>query len=96
MRSEIRERVLEAQREKLSTVNSYLDRIKGIVEGLRLFAGKDKGLLTDNIDVNARIEGSTGPGLSIVYRIVEGHCGTISVRSKLDIGTTFTIIIPVR
>ncbi|MDQ1636771.1 MAG: two-component system, NtrC family, sensor kinase [Pyrinomonadaceae bacterium] len=38
----------------------------------------------------------TGLGLSTSYGIVEKHCGTISVRSKLDQGTTFTVQIPVR
>jgi signal transduction histidine kinase len=170
------------------------DRIKGIVEGLRRFARKDEGLLTDKIDVNAsigassrlaqnqvnkccdiqlelapnlptilgnaqkieqillnliinasqampegrrgliliktrhdaarviievkdngkgmsertlksifdpffttrRAQGGTGLGLSIAYRIVEEHGGTIKVTSKLDVGTTFTITIPVK
>ncbi len=34
------------------------ERIKGIVEGLRRFARKDEGLLTDSIDVNACIDAS--------------------------------------
>jgi signal transduction histidine kinase len=41
-----------------------------------------------------RARGGTGLGLSIVYRIVEEHGGTISVVSKLEEGTTFTIRIP--
>ncbi|MEO7971545.1 MAG: ATP-binding protein [bacterium] len=38
----------------------------------------------------------TGLGLSTSYGIIEKHCGTISVQSKLDHGTTFTVRIPVR
>lgn len=38
----------------------------------------------------------TGLGLSTSYGIIEKHCGTISVQSKLDQGTTFTVRIPVR
>jgi two-component system NtrC family sensor kinase len=38
----------------------------------------------------------TGLGLSTSYGIIEEHCGTISVQSKLDQGTTFTVRIPVR
>jgi signal transduction histidine kinase len=170
------------------------DRIKGIVEGLRRFARKDEGLLTDKINVNACIEassrlsqnqvnkscdiqlelapdlpaivgnaqkieqvllnliinasqampeqrrglivvrtrhengnvlievkdngkgmsertvknifdpffttrraqGGTGLGLSIAYRIIEEHGGAISAASKIDVGTTFTISIPVK
>jgi len=37
---------------------------------------------------------STGLGLSIVYRIVEHHGGSIHVKSKINEGTTFTIILP--
>jgi signal transduction histidine kinase/DNA-binding response OmpR family regulator/ligand-binding sensor domain-containing protein len=36
----------------------------------------------------------TGIGLSIVKELVEIHHGEIAVESKLNIGTTFTIIIP--
>ncbi|WP_240491840.1 sensor histidine kinase, partial [Acinetobacter baumannii] len=38
----------------------------------------------------------TGLGLSIVKNIVEGHHGTITVRSKLGEGTTFSIQLPVQ
>lgn len=39
---------------------------------------------------------STGLGLSVVYGIVEQHAGTIDVESKVDQGTTFTIVLPRR
>lgn len=38
----------------------------------------------------------TGLGLSMTYGIVERHRGTISVESKVDKGTTFTVRIPLR
>src|SRR6266446_186464 len=38
----------------------------------------------------------TGLGLSTSYGIIERHRGTISVQSKLDQGTTFTVQIPIR
>jgi signal transduction histidine kinase len=37
---------------------------------------------------------NTGLGLSLVYGIVEQHAGIIDVKSKVDEGTTFTIILP--
>jgi two-component system NtrC family sensor kinase len=36
----------------------------------------------------------TGLGLSVVYGIIERHGGSISVDSKVDTGTTFTITLP--
>ena len=37
----------------------------------------------------------TGLGLSIVYQIIREHGGQISVESKIDKGTAFTILLPV-
>jgi signal transduction histidine kinase len=41
-----------------------------------------------------RAKGGTGLGLAIAYRIVEEHGGTIAVRSRPGVGTTFSIRIP--
>ena len=38
----------------------------------------------------------TGLGLNIVYRIVTKYEGTIDVESKVDMGTTFTVKLPIR
>jgi two-component system, OmpR family, phosphate regulon sensor histidine kinase PhoR len=43
---------------------------------------------------NTRLISGTGLGLSIVKNIIEAHNGTISVTSKLDEGTIFTVYIP--
>lgn len=37
---------------------------------------------------------NTGLGLSMVYGIVEQHGGVIDVKSEIDRGTTFTIVLP--
>lgn len=42
---------------------------------------------------NAKKKG-TGLGLAIAKNIVDAHAGTISVKSKLDMGTTFSFKIP--
>ena len=39
----------------------------------------------------SRSTGGSGLGLAIVKKIIEGHGGEISVRSKVNVGTTFTI-----
>jgi PAS domain S-box-containing protein len=42
----------------------------------------------------ARLYGGTGLGLAIVKQLVEPQRGTISVKSKIDIGSTFSFILP--
>lgn len=39
-------------------------------------------------------ETGTGLGLAIVRKAVEGHGGTVTVKSKVDEGTTFTVTLP--
>jgi two-component system NtrC family sensor kinase len=38
----------------------------------------------------------TGLGLTVSYKIIQEHQGTISVQSELGQGTTFTILLPVQ
>jgi len=49
----------------------------------------DPGFTTKGVGVGA------GLGLSIAYRIIENHRGSIQVQSELGKGTTFTICLPI-
>jgi PAS domain S-box-containing protein len=42
----------------------------------------------------ARLYGGTGLGLAIVKQLVEPQNGSISVKSKIDVGSTFSFILP--
>jgi two-component system phosphate regulon sensor histidine kinase PhoR len=43
----------------------------------------------------SRSTGGTGLGLSIVKHIVEGHGGTVTVKSAINDGSEFTVLLPV-
>ncbi len=62
---------------------------------------KDTGVGMREVDMermfepfNSSRQGGTGLGLAIVYQIVSDHNGQISVESKPDRGTTFTVRLP--
>ncbi|HEY9733232.1 MAG TPA: HAMP domain-containing sensor histidine kinase [Drouetiella sp.] len=44
----------------------------------------------------SRQAGGVGLGLSIVKAIVDAHKGKMEVQSKVDVGTTFSIVLPMR
>ncbi|WP_299049443.1 ATP-binding protein [uncultured Polaribacter sp.] len=56
---------------------------------LKIFEEYQQNKLSDN-----RIKGGAGLGLAIVKRLVNAMNGSISVESKLDLGTTFSVEIP--
>ncbi|MFH2143266.1 MAG: ATP-binding protein [Bacteroidota bacterium] len=58
------------------------DKIKNIFENFQQATSK-----------TSRLYGGTGLGLSIVKKLVEPQGGTISVKSKIDVGTTFSFIL---
>jgi len=45
---------------------------------------------------NAKNLPGTGLGLTVVRQSVDGHGGKISVNSKLGVGTTFTVSLPIQ
>jgi two-component system, OmpR family, phosphate regulon sensor histidine kinase PhoR len=45
---------------------------------------------------HSRKMGGSGLGLSIVETIIEKHFGHIAVKSELNVGTTFTVVLPIK
>lgn len=43
-----------------------------------------------------RVSGGSGIGLTLVKQFIEAHDGSIEVESQLNVGSTFTIILPIK
>jgi len=66
---------------------------------LRLFSDTGEGITEEVMSglftpFHTTKAGGLGLGLAFCKRAVEAHGGTITVESKVNRGTTFTIIIP--
>jgi two-component system NtrC family sensor kinase len=65
-----------------------------------VFADTGVGIPDDEMDLlfepffTTRPEG-TGLGLTVSYSIVEQHGGRIKVESHVDVGSTFTVVLPI-
>ena len=57
---------------------------------------EDLGRIFDPFFTTKQNQNGTGLGLSLAYGILEEHEGTITVESRLNQGTVFTILLPVR
>ena len=83
----------------LITVATRWDNGNAVIEVKDNGAGMSERTMKNIFDpffTTRRAKGGTGLGLPIVFRIVEEHRGAISVTSKLDAGTVFTIKMPLR
>jgi PAS domain S-box-containing protein len=90
---------IEKKMGNLLITTSFLEKEK---ENLLKISDDGKGIdektikqIFDPFFTTKRHQGGTGLGLSIAYGIIKEHKGRIEVESKLGLGTTFSIYIPV-
>ena len=51
--------------------------------------------MTDPLFTTRRGRGGSGLGLSLAYGIVRGHGGSLALASRIGLGTTVTVRLPV-
>ena len=80
------------------TINVYKEHSKVKIE----FIDTGKGIPEENLKkvfdpffTTKPVGKGTGLGMSISYRVINDHHGTIEVDSKVDVGTKFTITLPI-
>jgi len=80
------------------SISTHQDNGKIFIEFADTGLGISKEKLSKVFDPGFTTKGvgvGTGLGLSICYQIIQDHHGEIRVDSEVDIGTTFTIILPI-
>lgn len=95
------ERAMRGRPLRRLTVSARLDTRAGAVELSVTDTGHgiedaNLGRIFDPFFTTRDVGEGTGLGLSICYGIVRDHGGQISVTSKVQVGTTFTILLPAR
>ena len=83
-------------------LHTFVDGRDAIIEFKDNGYGIPADELPDIFDRYSRVKGhrsiaiGTGLGLAVVKNLVEAHEGTISVTSVVDIGSTFTVRLPIK
>jgi two-component system, NtrC family, sensor kinase len=95
------ERAMRGRTTRRLTVGARLDRRAGAIEVSVSDTGHgiehaNLSRIFDPFFTTRDVGEGTGLGLSICYGIVRDHGGHIAVSSKVQVGTTFTILLPAR
>jgi CheY-like chemotaxis protein len=84
-------RLLNLEEDKVSVEFTITDTGIGIAEDKIEFIFQNFQQATSN---TSRLYGGTGLGLAIAKQLAEQQGGTIAVKSKIDKGTTFSVVLP--
>jgi len=78
------------------TLHEFDNHIKLVIEDSGCgFSDKNQTKIFDPFYTTREVGSGTGLGLSIVHSIIDDHGGTISIDSKLNIGTTVILCFPI-